>query len=361
MTGVDESAVRSEAAQQSARRRVRPSTPEDAAGIAALLSAAGLRSNTEPQHLHWKYWQERPQWSGSRSFVLTDGSQILAHGALIPATYISPTVRLRLAHMIDWAARPTEVGAGVALMKQVGQLTEGLYAIGGSADTMRILPQIGYRAVGTVTGYVLPLSPLRLWQEADERSWRLAPRVARSALWMLTAPRPSISEWSAVPLSSSEIGRLASVMPRPREHLAVLERGEELLRYTLECPIVPMRLYSLERAGRVRGYFLLALAPGQVRFADAWVDSDERSDWRALVACAVRVARCESGAAELAAWANDAALAQALIDNGFRPRFSLPVMLRSSAKGVPGPAALRMQMLDNDALYLHEGRGQLWA
>jgi len=358
MTAVDESATRAE--ELSRRRWVRPSTPEDAPAIVAVMAGAGLRSNSDPQHLHWKYWQERPEWTGSRSYVLTDGKEVLAHGAIIPATRVGGSGRVRMAHLIDWAARSTEFGAGVALLKHVGRLTEMLYGIGGSADTIRILPQIGFRTCATVTGYVRPLSPRNLWREARGAGLRIGPRVARSALWILTASRPSLKGWSASPLSGGEIARIVPVLPQPRRDLAVIERGEALFRYMLACPIVPVALYGLEYAGRVRGYFLLAFAPGQTRLADAWVDSDELADWRALVGCALREARRRGRAAELAAWASEPLLMQALVDNGFHRRFTLPVMLRAGAQANSDPAP-RIQMLDNDALYLNEGRSQLWA
>lgn len=360
MTGSKESAARGDAVRQPARRSLRPSTPEDAIAIGALLTEAGLRPNTEAQHLRWKYWQEGPDWDGSRSYVLADGKELLAHGAVIPATYLGRNGRLRMVQLIDWAARSSEAGAGLALMKQVGRLTEALYAVGGSDDTRRMLPQVGFRNVGTVGGYVRPLSSFRLLREADGSRWRLGPRIARSMLWRVRAPRPSLEGWSARPLPAEEIGSIATVMPQPRGNLAVLERTESLFRYVLTCPILPMRLYGLEYAGRMRGYFLLALAPGQVRLADAWVDSDDRADWAALVGCIVREARRQGEAAELAAWASDSLHAQALIDNGFHLRFNLPLMLRPGSRGMPEPVP-RIQMLDTDAFYLHQGRGQLWA
>lgn len=357
---VEDSAARAELSAQPRRRCVRPSGPEDAAAIAALMSEAGLRSNTEPRHLHWKYWQERPDWPGSRSYVMTDGSAVLAHAGVMPATLLADGQRLRLAHVIDWAARRSEVGAGVALMKHIGRLTEALYAIGGSADTVRILPQIGFRACGAVAGYVRPLSPFNLWREAGARSWRILPRMARSMLWLMTASRPSLEGWSARPLAERESDRIAPVLPQAHAGVAVLERGEALFRYMLACPIVPMMLYAVEHAGRVRGYFLLALVGGQTRLADAWVDSAQPTDWRALVGCAVREASRREEAVELVAWSSDPRLAQALADNGFHQRFTLPVMLRGGAQAACAPA-LRVQMLDNDALYLYEGRDQLWA
>src|SRR5579863_6860777 len=158
----------------------RPSTPADVPAIIALLAQAGLRPNVEPQDLHWKYWQPRADWTGPRSFVLTDGSAILAHGGIIPGSCAWESRRLKTLHVIDWAASPREIGAGVALMNYIGQQAEALLAIGGSAQTMQILPNIGFRVTGMVTGYARAVSPLRLLRDARPRNWRLLARFARS-------------------------------------------------------------------------------------------------------------------------------------------------------------------------------------
>src|SRR6185312_10254298 len=63
---------------------VRPSRPEDGPAIVALMRSVGLEPHEDPRHLHWKYWQERADWPGSRSFVLTDGRDLLAHLAIVP-------------------------------------------------------------------------------------------------------------------------------------------------------------------------------------------------------------------------------------------------------------------------------------
>ncbi|MGH8227123.1 MAG: hypothetical protein ACREU3_04325 [Steroidobacteraceae bacterium] len=341
-------------------RRIRASEPEDAAAIAALMSDAGLRPNVDPQHLYWKYWQEREDWPGSRSYVLTDGNNLLAHGALVPAYCSCEPGRLRIVHMIDWAARRSEPGAGVTLMKYIGNLADGLLGIGGSAATLKIMPLLGYRPYGLVTGYVRPLHPLRLLSGVAEANWKVLPRVARSALWRLTAPRPVRGEWRAQRIAAGEVGQIASVLPTRGREFDLLERTEALMRHTLACPIVPVELYALERSGRLQGYFLLTYAPGQARLVDSWVASDEAADWRALIQCAVLEASRNGGAAELVTWANDSLLAQSLIECGFRARLTLPVYLRATTPGV-APGLLRVQMLDNDAAYLREGRPELWA
>src|SRR6185437_5449548 len=99
--------------------RVRASTPEDGPAIVALMRAVGLEPHSDPQHLHWKYWQERADWPGSRSFVLTDGRDLIAHLAIVPGAIRYAGKRARVIHMVDWAARRHSAGAGIRLAKQV--------------------------------------------------------------------------------------------------------------------------------------------------------------------------------------------------------------------------------------------------
>ena len=118
-----------------------------------------------------------------------------------------------------------------------------------------------------------------------------------------------------------------------------------------------MQLYSVERAGRARGYFVLASAPGQVRIADCWMDSDRPADWRAMINCAVAQAGRDRCAAEVVIWASDPLLSETLRASGFHARQKTPILLRpTNAAAVPA-APLRVQMLDNDEAYL---RRTLW-
>jgi hypothetical protein len=339
----------------------RPSTPADVPAIVALLAQAGLHPNVEPQDLHWKYWEPRADWPGPRSFVLTDGSAILAHGGIIPGSYAWESYRLRTLHVIDWAASPREIGAGVALMNYLGQQAEALLAIGGSAQTMQILPHIGFRALGVAVGYARALSPLRLLRDPGQRNWRLLPRFARSLAWKLAAP-PAVpgDSWQARRIAGDELERISVVLPVPSQGAGVFERSAGLFSYTLACPIVPMHLYSVERAARVRGYFMLASAPGQARIVDCWMASDRPADWRALIHCAVEEARRDPHAAEVVISASDPLLSECLRASGFHARQETPILLRSANGFAVPPAPMRAQMLDNDAGYLHVGHSELW-
>ena len=341
-------------------RWVRPSRPEDAPGIIALMRQSGLVPHDDPAQLHWKYWRERPDSADPRSFVLTDGRNLLAHGAAVPGLLRWGSRRARVIHMIDWAARRDAVGAGVQLMKHVGGLTEFLFGVGGSVQTLKIMPLIGYHLCGTVIGYARPLSPLALLRHPTRARWKLGPRIARSALWGLATHAREVGGLTARRIGPDDIEQIAGVLPAEDGLFPFLERSPGFLRHALACPIVPMELYLVERAGRVRGYFVLSFVPGQARLADWWVDSREPSAWSALLTLAVNQVKARRGLAELVTWSSDPDISRALIHSGFRERLTLPIYFRASAgREVPGQG-VRVQMLDNDAFYLHFENDELW-
>ena len=309
-------------------RWVRPSVPEDAPAIIALMRQAGLDPHVESVHLHWKYWRERPDWPGSRSFVLTNGSDLLAHGAVVPGILCWGAQRARVVHMIDWAARREALGARVTLLRHIAGLADFLLGILGR-----------------------PVRP----------AWKQGPRIVRSALWCWSAPRPALNGWTARRIETGELEQLHSVLPTERSGITVVERSAALFRHVLACPIVPVELFVLERNGQTGGYFLLSYAPGQARLADAWMLSEDPADWWALAHAAVQQAQCRGGMAELALWASDCDFAQILRAAGFQERLSLPIYLRPSVgESVPSTTP-RVQMIDNDAYYLHFGGNELWA
>jgi hypothetical protein len=344
-----------------AKSIIRPGSPADMPAVAELMEAVSLRPNSLPADLRWKYWQERSDCLDARSFVMVRDSDILAHAAVVPGRYQHNGRTVRTRHVIDWAARSNAPGAGVSLMKYLGQDTDVLLAIGGSAQTLQLLPHLGYRQFGSVTGFVRPLHPLRLFGRSVHPAWKVPPRVLRSALWKLQAPRADLDGWQADRLTTDELARLAPVLPTSPGDFAVLERGPDLLRYMLECPIADMRLFVMQRAGQVGGYFLLAFAMRQARLADCWMSSQDPADWCALIQLAAREAGRHPEAAELAAWGSDSLLSQCLRECGFRERSEFPVQMLASHDRSVLPTRLRVQMIDNDAAYRHTGRAEFWA
>jgi hypothetical protein len=297
---------------------------------------------------------------------MIDGGEPIAHTAIIPGAAIAQERRERFVQMIDWAARPGEVGAGVALMKYLSQQVGSLLSIGGSKETLRILPHVGFRAAGVATGYVRTLFPTRLLRELKEPLRRRLPRFARSVVWTLGAMGTGRTAWRARQLADAEVGQIAHVFPNrvSANHAyatTLLERSTELFHYMLCCPILPISLYAVEYSGDARGYFLLASAPGQVRIIDCWVDSDNPLDWSSMIQCAVAKAKRDPQAAEVVIWASDALLGAVLAACGFHARNETPLQVRLAGVGSPLAGPLRVQLLDTDTAYLHDGRPEFWA
>jgi hypothetical protein len=340
---------------------IRPATPRDVTALRGLMAEAGLQPNSEPAHLDWKYWRERSDWPGPRSYVLTRGEELLAHAAVIPGACRWGDRRVKTLHLIDWVARPTATGAGVRLMKYLGQTTDALLAIGGSAQTLALLPHLGFRQVGAATCYVRPLHPLRILTPSLNPTTMLLPRLMRGMLWKARAPSGGVDGWHTRPIGSSELGYVTAVLPEPLRGMSVLERNVDLFRYALACPIASMDLYAVEKEGRLYGYFLLSFALRQARLADCWMDSEEPADWHALIQCAVSKAAEHPVAAELAAWASDANFSQRLRECGFHARGDLPVQMLAPRYPDIAAMTLRVQMLDNDAAYRHLGRNEFWS
>jgi hypothetical protein len=143
--------------------------------------------------------------------------------------------------------------------------------------------------------------------------------------------------------------------------MAIFERSTASLRHYLRCPSVPIELYVVEKSHSVRGYFLLVFVHRQARLAESWVDSSDAADWRALHLLAVRHARQHPDAVELVTMCSDAGTRRSLVECGFHHRGSSELnLLDCSKRGLPGKE-LRVQMMEGDAAYLHDGKDSLWA
>jgi len=342
------------------RTTIRPSVPADAPAIVELLQAAGLKPNVEAEALDWKYWQPREDWPGTRSFVATRGEQILGHAAVVPGAYNTDSHRLTILHVIDWAALPNAVGVGVSLMKYVGRLADALLAIGGSEHTLRILPHIGFRSRGTTEGYVRVLRPLRFGGISGTVSWKLPAKLLRRSIWHWSSPGVEPAGLDLRRVHWDQMTELAGALPRGSTGVGKLERSEGLFRHMLRCPIVPMELYAVKTEDKVRGYFLLAYAPGQARIADCWAATDDLVAWHALMYYAALQARRRRDVAEIVAWSNDPVMTGALVASGYYRRNQHSILLCAAAEDRSISEPFRVQMLDNDAAYLHHGIAELW-
>ena len=149
----------------------------------------------EPALLRWKYDEPRPDSEGLRSYAwfaahspgsVLESKDIVAHACICPVVYRLGQQDICGSYLIDWAASRRTPGAGALLLRNVASLFQVLLAIGGSPDTLRILPKLGYRVAGEIAFFVRVVRPWRQFRtDPFPRGWKAPLRLARNTLWSL--------------------------------------------------------------------------------------------------------------------------------------------------------------------------------
>ncbi len=332
---------------------VRPTAQREAAALSEFLGRmfrfdAGASFLAE-RHMRWKYWSDRPDWDGPRSFTARHNGAIVAHAAAWPVRVRIPGQVVPAVHVIDWVANPDYPGAGIRLLRHIGAKVHVMIATGGSEITRRILPVIGFRPHGERYGFARPVRPLGQAVTTGERDWRLPARLLRNTLWRLSLPLSLPRGWSAPPLDPEEVPE--RLWPQPSPATAVTARDAGFYRYALNAPSPRHALYGLEKRGELVGYFCLVFAPHVARIADLWLPSTNVEDWCASFRTAAVVAAREKDVYEVSAWASTALGKDGLVRAGFRLCERAAVSLFGDARILEG-RTLHVQMLDSDAGFL---------
>lgn len=317
----------------------RASSSADAEQLAALcrrvLSVPAESPMFDAALLHWKYWHSWATWRGSRSYVLTRGERLIAHCAVMPLVVRRGGRELTLIYPLDWAAEPSIVGSGVALLGQVTALADGVVIVGGSQMTQSMAGPLGFQAIGPVECFALPSS---LDQDDSRR--------ALSSLQVERVQAPSSG-------LLREPGTADDTL-RPHYPMSVLTEW-------LGCPAARVQCYEVSRSGSVLGAFLLAFVPGQARLLELWPVEAEQATYVTLLEAARSVADGDSGSAELVAAANTPLERQALLEAGFRACASMPMFASFSTAGLPAGSRIRYQLLHSDHGFLHHGVPAPWS
>jgi hypothetical protein len=322
----------------------RATQPADQARLIEFLQRVfALPANApmlEPRLLHWKYWTPRDDIETPRSWMLEKEGRLVAHVGLWPArTGVETGV-----HMIDWASDSQAPGAGVSVLQRLTKAHDFVYSIGGSEATQAILPKFGFANTGKATYWARPLRPLRQMWRHPQRDWRLPARAGRNFIWSIRPARRLPAGWDAVPGELDGLNAFGEG-GRPAAFFAYLRK----------CP--SMRAwhgFTIRRAGRPAGFFVLAVAGEQVRLAGVWLAEKTPESWRAAFLLAQQAARIHTGAAEFVARTAAPVAAEGAAAAGLRARGGHPVFLyrkRRDASDWP----LEFQLADNDEVFLESG------
>lgn len=319
---------------------LRCTTPEDAPQIKAfcegLLEVAQGSPVFSAAHMQWKYWEPWSTWQGSRGYVLTRDTVIVAHGAVLPISYRFADRTLRFAQVYDWASAPSAVGAGASLLKRIGAMVDGLLVIGGSEKTQRMVRPLGFRPFGSVTRYALPRSQVTARFSAPEHPTQQTRRYSQTDL------------------------RAGTELTRPVSTPISLhaERSTGALADFARCAIAPSTYHEVRNAGELTGSFVLTLTPGQARISDAW--AIEPAHWDRVHEAACRAALTFVDALEVACQTNDLEQERSLRGLGFQSCGSDALFLLASKEHMANDAHVRFQLLDSDLAFLHQGSTERW-
>jgi hypothetical protein len=302
-------------------------------------------------HLRWKYLDPRPDWEGSRSFLLTLGDRIAAHACVCP-------LRLgtrRCFTVIDWVADPAMPGSGLMMSTELSRRFGIRLGVGDNKEA-RISPRPEkryehfYAEIALVRRVVRPLS--RVGNVASALLRDPLRRVKDIVRYTTTTIQP-VGDWSAVRVETLP-GDLDGLWDNPAASaFTPCWRSAELLNYMLRCPAAAFSAYLLYLKGRIRGHLLLAELLGEARVADVFIDSDDLFEWSSVYALATEtVEHKHLSSHTVTAAACPPLIRQAVEQAGF-DTFKTTLVVAPEPALLPGADCLpHFNLMDWDAAYL---------
>jgi hypothetical protein len=323
---------------------------ETIAFLSEVFSIGQLPPNLAPEAQVWKYFTAHPWWPTSRSYVLETEAGIAAHGCVAPVRFIAGDSVLESMVIIDWASGKLVPGAGLLLYRRCMQVqNSSLLAIGGSSDTLRILPQVRWFAPqADLRWYARPLKPWRRFLKSRRgmRDWL---KFFRNLYWSLVPSLPAPGKWSCRP------ARTDDPVFTPAGDFVPILRTRAWLDYLSGCPVAKCSLWILEHEDVPRGHALIANLGGSARLAD-FALAGRPTPEAATQAFSALVRALEAGneILELVAGSSLAQDARAFQSCGLRYRRSTRVLLADPGKAFPPESTLEIKPMMGDSFYLHD-------
>jgi len=317
----------------------------------------------ESDHVRWRFFDPHPDWNGSRSYVFRDEGRIVAHGGVVPTTFIRPSGEiLKSLSIIDWAASPAYPGFGILMSRELGALSDFRVSYGGSADARAVLTKAhsgkgrnftSERAIGEMLGFDRATRPLSFLRDRTIPTWRACARAGRAFYRNFRRPLKSTGPWKAHPVERFDTPLSNATTRSSQCGLMLPLRSKELLNYMLDCPSVSFKGFLLEKEGSLCGHLLLAARGQEVRVADLVIDSDRVEDWIACYTLAASWAAREfPSASRLRLVGALDFQKKALFQIGFSEESRARIYAYDPHQVLADEEVPLLNMMDNDAAYL---------
>ncbi len=316
--------------------------PEDAPSVDASL-------------IRWKFFDLHPLWPGIRSYILENETGIAAHAAVIPAQFRSGEQIIGSAQYMDWAAARALPGVGLRVLKYCADEAGTLLSIGGSEDTLRIMPSVRwFRKLPEMHVWVRPVNAHQYFTKSPQKNARAALKAVRNFAWSLYPPLPSSGEWQCAPVD--KLNRVFN----PSGSFIAIHRTPEWLNFFLACPTIRFGALVLKHAGQPSGHALVSFAGPQLRIVDFAIDSADEKEWIGALSALIRWGSSQPGICEIATGSSLDSFKHLYAAAGMRFRATRPVYLADPKKIIPEDAALEINFLIGDISFLYDRQYPFW-
>jgi len=308
----------------------------------------------QPQVMEWKYFLPHPAWPQSRSFLLQKDQEIVGHGGVWPIRFGIGGKTVQAIHLVDWAASPALLGAGVHVLRSISQMAAAMITIGGSGDTRKILPKLGYRSGGVFQRFVRVVRPWLQLRTRTHRDWKTPLKFLRNARDIF-APVPRFpADWKVQRIGQfgAEIESVLMASNSSKEVSSV--RTVAGLNYVLACPAAKFSGFIITDASCLIGYFILANVGHQARIVDVKTQGSDPGRWRAICAAAARTAADDPRVAELVAGTSSEMIGNRWEDLGFRLRRRDPIFYLDLRKLLSPETTLNLNLIDGDVCFMYD-------
>jgi hypothetical protein len=307
----------------------------------------------QPQVLDWKYFSPHPAWSEPRSFLLQKDQEILGHGGVWPIALGTGEEPTQAIHLVDWAASPAALGAGVHVLRSISQMADVMITIGGSPDTRKILPKLGYKSGGVLRRYARVVRPWLQMRTRTRQDWKMPLRFLRNASDVLR-PLPRVpSTWRIERVA--HFGEEVELALRRKNTSGEIAPARTIagLNHMLACPAAEFSGFVIRDSSRLVGYFILANVGRQARIVDFNVASDPPDALAMLCAAAARTAAADRRVAEIVAGASSEKGQNAWLQLGFRPRREDAILYLDRRKRLGSETILNLSLIDGDLAFMY--------
>jgi hypothetical protein len=333
-----------------------PTAPDQTTELWQFLAGAFGLKEVPPVFnaaaLQWKYFDPHPWWPEGRSYQLRTQDGIAAHGCVSPVRFAGTGTTIESMQIIDWAAGRSIPSAGLLLYRKCMETSGAtLLAIGGSEDTLKIIPQVKwFKPKQDIRTYSRPLRPWRHFG-LSKKNQRSVARLGRNLYWRWSPRLPDSRDWRCRPAVAGE------EVFTPSGNFIPIVRTRAWLDYLGRCPLIQSELVILEKDGVPAAHALLARAYGVVMVADfAVTGAAAHQDRVSAFAALVRHSAAFPDAAEIMTGSSLDETCRVFQECGLRHRKSSAVYLADPKKQSPAEARLEITPAIGDAFYWFDPR-----